>query len=79
MAQKVIKVGSSAAVTIPKHIMKKLGLKIGDPVQADLDQKMGVLEFRKDQTLNERERQVAELTLSVIDRYRKDLEALAQK
>jgi len=32
MIQKVMKVGSSAAVTIPKKALKELGLKIGDSV-----------------------------------------------
>lgn len=31
--QKVIKVGNSLAVTIPKEIVKKYGLKAGDKVQ----------------------------------------------
>lgn len=32
MIQKVLKVGTSAAVTIPKRSLKELGLKIGDSV-----------------------------------------------
>lgn len=32
MIQKVMKVGSSAAVTIPKKALKELGLKIGDSI-----------------------------------------------
>ena len=32
MTQKVLKVGSSAAVTIPKEVLKVLGVKIGDRV-----------------------------------------------
>lgn len=32
MIQKVLKVGSSAAVTIPKKALKELGLKIGDSI-----------------------------------------------
>lgn len=32
MVQKIIKVGNSAAVTIPKSFMKEAGWKIGDEV-----------------------------------------------
>lgn len=32
MTQKVIKIGSSAGVTIPKKQLEELGLKIGDQV-----------------------------------------------
>ena len=32
MRQKIIKVGNSAAVTIPKKFLKKIGWKVGDEV-----------------------------------------------
>lgn len=37
MIQKVLRVGSSAAVTIPKKSLKELGLKIGDSVSLSFD------------------------------------------
>lgn len=37
MTQKVLKVGSSAAVTIPKKSLKELGWKIGDRVFVYVD------------------------------------------
>jgi antitoxin component of MazEF toxin-antitoxin module len=37
MAQKVIKTGNSAAVTIPADFVKDLGIRIGDPVKVKLD------------------------------------------
>jgi putative addiction module antidote len=37
MIQKVLKVGSSAAVTIPKSAMQGLGLKVGDSVTLSID------------------------------------------
>ena len=37
MAQKVIKTGNSAAVTIPADFIKDLGIRIGDPVKVKLD------------------------------------------
>ena len=37
MTQKVLKVGSSAAVTIPKKSLEELGWKIGDKVSVQVD------------------------------------------
>lgn len=37
MIQKIIKVGNSAAVTIPKDFMKKTGLSIGDKISMESD------------------------------------------
>jgi antitoxin component of MazEF toxin-antitoxin module len=37
MAQKVIKTGNSAAVTIPADFVKDLGIRVGDPVKVKLD------------------------------------------
>ena len=37
MIQKVIKVGSSAAITIPKDYLRKLGLSIGQQVETKVD------------------------------------------
>lgn len=39
MIQKVLKVGSSAAVTIPKKALVELGIKIGDSVSLSIDAK----------------------------------------
>ena len=39
MTQKVLKVGSSAAVTIPKKSLEELGLKVGDRVAVEIDKK----------------------------------------
>lgn len=37
MIQKLLRVGSSAAVTIPKKSLKELGLKIGDSISLVVD------------------------------------------
>ena len=37
MVQKIIKIGSSAGVTIPKTQLKELGLEIGDEVKLTLE------------------------------------------
>jgi putative addiction module antidote len=36
MTQKIIQIGSSAGVTIPKKQLKELGLKVGDEITIDI-------------------------------------------
>jgi antitoxin component of MazEF toxin-antitoxin module len=79
MTQKVLKVGSSAAVTIPKKSLKELGLKIGDEVSIDIDRKQKTVSIKPAEKLSRNDAKIAKLTLNFINRYRKDLEALARK
>jgi antitoxin component of MazEF toxin-antitoxin module len=46
MAEKIIKTGNSAAVTIPARFMRDLNLKIGDPVEVRIDYEKGEITFR---------------------------------
>lgn len=46
MAEKIIKTGNSAAVTIPAKFMKDLNLKIGDSVEVEFDYVKGEIIFR---------------------------------
>jgi len=79
MSQKILKVGSSAAVTIPKKSLEELGLKIGDRVEV-VDSKNGItFSVRKKKELSKDDENIARLTMNFINRYRKDLEALARK
>lgn len=41
MTQKVLRVGSSAGITISKEALKALNIKVGDRVQVDIDAKRG--------------------------------------
>lgn len=79
MTQKVLRVGSSAAVTIPKKSLAELGLKPGDEVIVEVDRKNKAVSIRPSQKMTKRQERIAELTLSFINRYRKDLETLAKK
>lgn len=79
MTQKLLKVGSSAAVTIPKKSLEELGLKLGDQVSVDIDKKNKTVSIRPAEKLSKEDKKVAKLTLSFINRYKKDLEALAKK
>ena len=77
MTQKVLKVGSSAAVTIPKKSLAELGIKIGDSVNVQIDAKKGVVFIKIKKPAVDRE--VLKWTRNFIERYRPALEALAKK
>ncbi len=79
MTQKVLKVGTSAAVTIPKSIMEKLGIRVGDRVTVGVNEKTGAVAIRAANQLSADDKHVATLTARFIERYRKDLEVLADK
>jgi len=84
MTQKVLRVGSSAAVTIPKRSMEELGLKIGDKAYVYVDSKNSRIIYSKKKmddfgTLTERDREVLNWTEDFIERYRSDLKKLARK
>lgn len=79
MTQKVLKVGSSAAVTIPKKSLEELGLKIGDKVVIHIDRSRKTVSITPAAELPKKDQKIARLTINFIERYRKDLEALAKK
>ena len=77
MTQKVLKVGSSAAVTIPKGSLKELGLAIGDQVNVIVDKKSKRMVIEA--VANDVDREVLDWTDSFIKRYRPALDALSKK
>ena len=76
MTQKLFKVGSSAAVTIPKKSLKELGFKIGDEmrVTVNVNEKRVIIE-----PSSKANSEVLEWTDRFIKRYRSALLALAKK
>lgn len=76
MTQKVLKVGTSAAVIIPKKSLKELGLKPGDEVIVEVDsrQKRVLIEPKA-----EIDREFLDWNRKFIERYRPALESLAKK
>ena len=76
MTQKVLKVGTSAAVTIPKKAMEQLGIKIGDRVAVDVDLKQKSLRIER---IAKTDQELLDWTDRFIERYRPALEALAKK
>ena len=78
MTQKVLKIGTSAAVTIPKKSLAELGLKIGDEFSVRIDSagKSVIISSIKH---NKVDRETLQWTQNFINRYRPALEALAKK
>lgn len=79
MTQKVLKVGSSAAVTIPKDILRELGVRIGDRITLHFNKAKRAVVIESQSKPSKEDEKIARLTMSFINRYRKDLEALAKK
>jgi len=79
MIQKVLKVGDSAAVIIPKKSLEELRLKIGDRISIEVEKDKRRVIIQPKEELSKKDLKIAELTLDFINRYRKDLEALARK
>ena len=77
MAQKIIKVGTSAAVTIPKKSLEELGLHIGDEVSMEINKKNRAVIIVPHKT--DVDRELMEWTKRFIEKYRAALEALAKK
>ena len=77
MTQKILKVGSSAAVTIPKKSLEELEFKIGDRVNVDVDSKNRAFIVRARDVKADRE--LVNWTNDFIEKYRPALEALARK
>lgn len=79
MTQKVLRVGTSAAVTIPKESLKTLGLKVGDRITVTIDETRKAITIAPTTRISPEDAKIAKLTLRFINRYRLDLLALAKK
>ena len=77
MVQKVIRVGDSAAVIIPKKSLKELGIRPGDTVSVEIDKKQRRVSIEP--IVKEVNRELLDWTKRFINRYRSALEALADK
>ena len=79
MVSKFIRIGHSAAVTIPKKILLKMAVKIGGKVNVTYFPEPNEIVIRP---LMRKKRQsidrVARLTLNFIDQYRSALKELAK-
>jgi putative addiction module antidote len=78
MVNKVLKVGDSAAVTIPKQVLKEMGVAIGDKVHLTFHPENNELVLKPlkpaHSLISDR---LARLTAQFVDRYREALRQLA--
>ena len=79
MTQKVLKIGSSVAVTIPKKSLTELGIKAGDRVSVEVNPRNKSVLIRLSKGISHADQKIAKLALNFITRYRKDFELLARK
>ena len=79
MTQKVLKVGPSAAVIIPKKSLEELGIRIGDEVRVEVRPERKEVSIKPAKKLSKENANIARLTLNFINRYHRDLEVLARK
>lgn len=77
MIQKIIKVGTSHAVVLPKRDMETMGVAAGDPVSVFLNTKKGVFEIAP--KIKKVDLKALAWTQKFIEKYRSALEALAKK
>ncbi len=79
MKQKVLKIGNSAAITIPKKSLPSLGCSVGDEVNVVIDPKNKIVTIHFESQVSSEDQRVARLTADFIDRYRSDLTSLSRK
>lgn len=76
MIQKILKVGTSAAVTIPKKSLAELGLQIGDSITVVTNKAHRRVTIEPATTVNP---EIVSWTKNFIEQYRSTLEALTKK
>ena len=76
MTQKLLKIGSSAGVIIPKKSLEELDIKIGDRVNVEVDRKRPAIVVKPAYRVD---KELLDWTRAFIKRYRLALEALAKK
>ena len=79
MSQKVIVIGNSLAVTIPKESARGLGIGAGDRVEVHVDSRRKIVSFRAVEKTSQSDQKIAKMTANFMRRYDKDLRELARK
>lgn len=77
MASKVIKIGNSTGISVPKADLTRLGLSVGDTVSIKSSGRTKALTIQKSKPQQSDE--LARWTDTFIEQYRPALEALAKK
>jgi len=76
MSQKVIKVGSSIALTIPKYTAEKLHIGVGDSFDIGVDEDLKKISFSPAKKVS---KELKDWTNSFISTYRSALDELSKK
>ena len=80
MTQKIIKVGTSAGVVLPKAYLEKAGLRVGTRVELDfLDKHNKIIITYQKPEISQKDEEVGKIALGIINRYRDDFNALSKK
>lgn len=79
MPQKIVKIGTSLGVIIPKDSAKQIGWKVGDFVNVRVNKKNRGINVLPAEEVSGMDERIMRHALQFIERYRKDLEALAKK
>lgn len=79
MKQKLIQIGSSGGVTIPKSVLEEFGAKIGDIVETETDfvKKTFTVKFGNSGPSPSPIEETVAFATTYIEKYRNDFEALA--
>lgn len=76
MVRRILKIGSSAAITVPLKSLSELGLKVGDRVIVEINKETKTLVIKP---VVKVEKELFEWTKKFINKYRPTLEELAKK
>lgn len=81
MTRKLVQIGTSLGVTLPKENLVGLGIRVGDNIDIRVDGERGVivLEPVRRKKRKAKNTEVLQWTKKFIERYRPALEALAKK
>ena len=75
MVQKILKIGSSAGIIIPKKTLEEFGLKVGSRVDFNVDKGRKIIKLEPEIKID---KELFEWTKKFIKKYRPALEALAK-
>jgi antitoxin component of MazEF toxin-antitoxin module len=79
MAQKIIKIGSSIGITIPKELLREIGLKAGQTVKVRAEGSERLVVEKLERPSLDQTRETIGWATDYVEKYRKDFEALADK
>lgn len=79
MTRKIIKIGSSVGITLPKALLTQMGLSVGDAVVISEDKNTGCVSIEPEKKKYAPDKENVEWAKEFVERYRPALEELADK